>query len=72
MITAIRESKKQNRQSQIKQQPLLTTKTQCLSIFVKKNNEKLEKNQVKSKLNQMNGILPEKIWELFLLRILNK
>ena len=37
MITAIKESKRQgNQQNQLKQQALLTTKTQCLSIFLKK------------------------------------
>ena len=38
MIKAIKESKRQGKQqNQLKQQALLTTKTQCLYIFLKKN-----------------------------------
>ena len=36
MIIAIKESKRQDKQNQIKQQALLTTKTQCLSGFIGK------------------------------------
>ena len=51
-ITVIKGSKRQDKQqNRIKQQALLTTKTQCLSIFSKKTESKRQNRQIKSKLN---------------------
>ena len=55
MTIAIKERKRQDKQqSQIKQQALLPTKHQCLSIFFeKKLNEKFEITSDISKINQI-------------------
>ena len=71
-MTAIEESNKHEKQ-QKKQQALITTKTQCLFIFFKTLNEKVEiALDWKSTETNVTCILPEKIRELSLLRISNK
>ena len=61
-ITVIKENKKPDKQqNRLKQQALLTTKSQCLSIFSKRTESKSQTRQIKSKLNQMICILPKKL-----------
>ena len=64
MITAIKESKRQKKHRNKKQQALLMTKKNLM--------ENSKWHHIKNNTNQMTSIFPEKICELSLMRIIDE
>ena len=56
ITTAIKGRNRQDKQNQVKQQALLTAKSQCLFIYFEKTMKKSKQHPMNNKLKQMNCI----------------